>query len=844
MSLMDILTYINKMNRLYGSEQQVARLPYGTSGTYGVPESEPMPNIPDLIREEGVQVGQQVKDGGRIYDTRKYFNRGQLVQPGPGRQGYEGSEKRAKVELTEDQTIEFRKRVEKRAKSRNFPKPNWNDYPATGYSSLDNRKAQTMAADAKRNLLKNRPPKDWTPLSKPDQDLIKKRFTLPEGVEKWNFKDYKYGIEKTTPGGTNYKLGQKIRNVIKGTISANFAFDHFDKANYHLTQMHRAANLKVPNKNYIPIYSTKGIIGYKDLTQNGKEYYHSKYNGLDSQGKKALLINKNHPDADNINKLLDIVEGTKQDRSVLDSLFKKHGHKTPTFNQLLDSLMETEGRWLISSAIEKHHQHGVGRKPGLIQLITRDKNQFAKLIEGRVDSGKMTTKTAHELLKPMGVQIVRDGKKIGAPDISPEKQIKDWKKWVSRQAKTNPEQFLKLAGFNFSHCKLKENGGSYNTCVRDTIEAEQKKALNNDAKAKAKFGKMGKLARGAGMFFGWVDIPIELAFALPHMLRGDVNAAKRATTLGLVGYGSDKELDIAKRKSPMAYRSMKRKRDVDNYINNWFRSETDKQTLETAPEEFKSDLEQNITTSLTNMENIAKNFPAADPETMYREDKRKREYIREEAEKRARAGLTVGGVKFAPGAEGQKLDTLEKYIKYKGEPYWKNIEPMLEDINDLSALHPYQTRDERDRYSELPTKFASQLGPLEAKETQTALDYLESEKIPFYNTGGRVPFGKGKLVDKGRRAFMKWLAGITGAGIAAGTGLIKFGKFAGKGKTVIKAGDHIIQGTPGMPDWFIPLINRIVKEGDDVTKKLGTIEREIVHTKKLMNLKKSPFIEI
>ena len=36
-----------------------------------------------------------------------------------------------------------------------------------------------------------------------------------------------------------------------------------------------------------------------------------------------------------------------------------------------------------------------------------------------------------------------------------------------------------------------------------------------------------------------------------------------------------------------------------------------------------------------------------------------------------------------------------------------------------------------------------------------------------------------------------------------------------------------------MPDWFIPLVNRVVKEGDDVTKKLGTVEREIVHTKKI-----------
>ena len=112
-------------------------------------------------------------------------------------------------------------------------------------------------------------------------------------------------------------------------------------------------------------------------------------------------------------------------------------------------------------------------------------------------------------------------------------------------------------------------------------------------------------------------------------------------------------------------------------------------------------------------------------------------------------------------------------------------------------------------------------------------DQMSGVYPDYFNTGGRVPFGKGKLVDKGRRAFMQWLAGITGAGIAAGTGLLKFGKTIGTGKTVIKAGDHIIQGTPGMPDWFIPLVNRITKEGTDVTKKLGTIERETVHTAKI-----------
>ena len=215
-----------------------------------------------------------------------------------------------------------------------------------------------------------------------------------------------------------------------------------------------------------------------------------------------------------------------------------------------------------------------------------------------------------------------------------------------------------------------------------------------------------------------------------------------------------------------------------------------------------------------------------------------RNYIRTTAEERARAGLTItgvpfaGDVKFAPGAEGQKLDTLEKYIKYKGEPYWKNIEPMLEDLNYPDALHPYKVKDERDRYSELPVELASELGPLEAKETRTALEELESRNIPFYNQGGRVPFKFGGI-DKGRRAFMKWLAGITGAGIAAGTGLLKWGAKKVQEKQLSKPVTILFKALKAMPDWFIPLVNRIVKEGDDVTKKLGTVEREIVHTKKI-----------
>ena len=103
-------------------------------------------------------------------------------------------------------------------------------------------------------------------------------------------------------------------------------------------------------------------------------------------------------------------------------------------------------------------------------------------------------------------------------------------------------------------------------------------------------------------------------------------------------------------------------------------------------------------------------------------------------------------------------------------------------------------------------------------------DYLQLAK------GGRVSFKFGSM---GRRGFLKLLAALGLSGAAAGTGLIKLGGKAVGKKAAVKTGVDIATGTQGMPSWFPALVNKIIKEGDDVTKTLGTVEREIVHTKKL-----------
>ena len=105
---------------------------------------------------------------------------------------------------------------------------------------------------------------------------------------------------------------------------------------------------------------------------------------------------------------------------------------------------------------------------------------------------------------------------------------------------------------------------------------------------------------------------------------------------------------------------------------------------------------------------------------------------------------------------------------------------------------------------------------------RTGLSYLLAE-----DSNQRVPFKLGGI-DKMRRAFLK-AAGAGAATVgAAKTGL--FGLLKGGSKQAAKDLTQVpIGNPPGMPPWFKPLVNRVIREGEDVTKKFATKEREIVH---------------
>ena len=107
--------------------------------------------------------------------------------------------------------------------------------------------------------------------------------------------------------------------------------------------------------------------------------------------------------------------------------------------------------------------------------------------------------------------------------------------------------------------------------------------------------------------------------------------------------------------------------------------------------------------------------------------------------------------------------------------------------------------------------------------TGTGLNYLLGED----DQNSRVPFKDGH--SAGRRKFLKTMAGLASIPL--------IGKFFKWAKPAAKVADvtsvPIKAGVDGMPTWFKPLINRVIREGEDVTKRYAYQERMVVHKTKL-----------
>jgi len=420
--------------------------------------------------------------------------------------------------------------------------------------------------------------------------------------------------------------------------------------------------------------------------------------------------------------------------------------------------------------------------PGKVKVINTTPSVYRLHKEGKLDPfemaerGKLYRKT---LVENLGGSFLKKDETIKGAKIGSERMV----------------NMLKEAGFKIDKCLKLAKGGSPDKCIRGVIEDTAKKARGTGKEAKAAqkiFKKSTGLASKALWFLGPLDVPIEMAFALPHLLMGDYDGAKRATTFGLAGWG---EIDFDKIDNKEAQKYLKHKRDTNAWIDNWRTHDYYSEKLKNLPEgssnALRNTIEDKIKKHETNMQNIYSTYEGYDRSGSENEDwaynpeemagkKATQEFIRNKVQEDLKNRIDLTSPEAVAFGRGEKITDedvkeslrqspkdLESYIASKGEDFygdpegWFWYKPLVQEeaeahgvpeIFDDYFMGAAEGKDIRDAYSSIPLDYASQLGALEAKETREGLEaYRRRNQNPlnemYYNKGGRVSYFDGGIAS-------------------------------------------------------------------------------------------------
>ena len=987
---MDILTYINKMNRLYGSEQQVASLPYGTQGTYGVPEETPMPNIQDLIREEGVQVGPQVKDGGRIYDTRKYFKPGGLVEPGVTHYAtLTKAEETANINAWEERMKVLGKKYadvkdkQVRYKIRQgiggdlptqpigpFKYP-INTSTGTVYTDKDYNqptKAEKRKVDAWE---KANPGQKYADQHSEVKFQIRKKgakykklveFLDKPGVEKRAIELLNEGHDATTVAKTLETEGLVKYTMIfdkskgkkrKNLTTARRAFKQLlEEGKLEVDEIAKslgtdlgAKEIKIRDDAIVKAYKESPDLSAdriaKRLTAQlgmdinpGVVVSSLKRRGIDYTTRDAKILKEVEALDKIVKNNRTLIGGNQSYRSKTDDLLQlfkdamKNQKITPeTFAYRLERLGQLYTGTGVDRTVDKIYKNikpptnyiDSGLQKGIVQLLDQqwvgvvDKAKLLglprkeiKLLEdvysgvghlaGKIKMAgdhtdiwgmmkdfsnyrknftriTMITDELNQLKRSYDQSILKEYRDLKAFEGANNPNAINARNKILGNIDNLQKEWMKSTGLNigkpsvdakgklfmeFTTERLPDIDSPRNTTLKNTMEhLMEQKGVKFSNVVDQEILKGGNLKKIFDKFKGTKEIANSKYVQSLGKMGGRWGTLAKALVYGTIGAGGMTALATAATPKHELIEGAKEKGMPMPTIKETAAalglSKLSGKFGGVDPFKYLRKGLRKIGSSLLTPTGALAAWPLAAMGAEKLTGEKVPVFDPKDPWSRGALGLELGLApalvtwteKLTKPIKNQALrsgvqkglnlmmnpKTAMRVARFASPIGWATLAGEAAYQGGKFMYGDYQKRKDaiETMWKEEPEKM-QQLA-LEASET------MRDDKSAMFNTGGRVPFGKGKIattvVDKGRRAFMKWLAGLTGAGVVAGTGLIKFGKIFGKGETVIKAGDHIMQGTPGMPDWFIPLVNRIVKEGDDVTKKLGTIEREIVHTKKI-----------
>jgi len=226
------------------------------------------------------------------------------------------------------------------------------------------------------------------------------------------------------------------------------------------------------------------------------------------------------------------------------------------------------------------------QEPGYLKRIDELNNQAEQIIESvktklpKKYQGYIGFNRLDPIFDENGIPIRLNVTRVGVDDsksIAGKKgetiKLKDLDQKSLEEYGKNRKQVREYLYDRF--CNYKSEGGrigfANGPCTPDTVVDGMKKAIQQGDSAKVlKALNVGKNL--LGYVVAPADIAIETAFALPHLLEGDLEGAKAATTAGLFGWGKDLQEQVGDRfgtNSP-AYGSLEKQRAIDLQVEGMF----------------------------------------------------------------------------------------------------------------------------------------------------------------------------------------------------------------------------------------------------------------------------------
>ena len=443
---------------------------------------------------------------------------------------------------------------------------------------------------------------------------------------------------------------------------------------------------------------------------------------------------------------------------------------------------------------EVHHPDGIANNPYKTEPATRSANRKLGILEKQYRVGTLNRSDYITAVRKVsddygGIRYKIDDKYYGKKGtretifkssleqarLTPVKGLKN----LLQLDKTQALQLLDKAGIKVTQCflrKSKADGGrlegeTQQQCITRNIDSELKRAENT--KDFSKFKKLRGFLKGTLA----VDIPLELMFTMPHLISGDYEAAKRASTLGLFGYGG-KALDAFK-DNPEVLKFVNTENKTLEFINQYQKLDRLEKEIQDRTKRYEDPgnnplFQQQLESDINYLTGEYNRIGSEYNNTLERFENKELGYDNLDNKIQARKVVEQALETQQKNLRGgfKPITSLEQAIEQNFSEYPRAVTRARELVPEtpegsLKLFDLGFIKDPRDSYSDIPLKYKpSELGALEAKETREGLKRKQTEGI-LRSTG--IPLAKQipNLFDFSKSFFR----GYAGGGIAKQAGV-------------------------------------------------------------------------